>query len=1060
MIRWVVGSSLKFRRVVVVVALGVIVVGVAQLRNINVEALPEFNPTIVEVQTEALGLSAPEVEQLITVPLEQDLLNGVAFLDDIESISMPGLSSISMTFEPGTPLLDARQVVEERLTQAHALPQVSKPPQMLQPLSSTSRVQMVRLSSQQLNPIEVSVLARWVIVPRLLGVDGVANVAIWGQRDRQLQVQVDPARLAAAGVTLQQVINTTGNALEFSPLSYLEASTPGTGGFIETLNQRIQIFHEQTINTPAELAQVPLEDAEGGVVRVDDTPLALGQITTVVEDHQPLIGDAFCPRGDCVLLVVEKFPGANTTKVTDGVEGALDLLRPGLGDMELDPSIYRPATVIESSFETIGWRVAIGLGLLVLVLAIFFRNWRTTLLSVFAIVTSLAAAALVLAATGTTVNLLMLVGLIVALGAVVDDAVADSHHLARRVSTVRAGMPDAPILRVAAEAALEMRKAIFCAVLVGVAAMVPVFGLGSEAGTLFPPAVRGYVLAIGLAMLVALTVTPALGALVLGRGSSPLPEPAGFRWLSARHGGVVRRTLARGALPLAAVVALTVVGVALLPTLDRMIRPSLEHDLLVDVEAAPGTSLTQLANVISGAVNQVDAIPGVLNVGAHVGRAIASDQLVNVNSGEMWISLDPDAGRDAVDQIQSTLRRLPGVEASLRTYWDKRLLEVLRAPSEDLVVRVYGENAQVRREKAEEIRQVIGEIDGVDETEVLLPAEEATIQVEVDLARARAAGLKPGDVRREITTLLSGITVGNLFEEQKVFDVIVWGVPEIRRNVDNIANLQIDAPDGRRVRVGDVANVRTVQAPTEIRHESVFSYLDVTASVDGRSSHEIAQDVDASIKAIRFPLEHHAELLERFDDQQEARQEFLIYVALAVVAGFLLLQAAFSSWRLAALAFLTLPVSVVGGVLLLWATGIGLTVGSIAGLLAVFALAVRHAVVLIRRYQHLERVVGMPFGDELVLRGSEERLAPIVIATLGTAVLQVPFLFATSTPGIGLVRPAAVAILGGLITSLLLTLVLLPALYRRYGFVARPDLSGEELFMPSPDRDETAWAVR
>src|SRR5918992_5090285 len=262
MMRWIVGSSLKFRRLIVAGGVAVMALGVTQLGKTSVDVLPEFKPPQVEVQTEALGLSAEEVEQLITVPLEQDLLVGIAFLDKIESASLPGLSSVVMTFEPGTDILDARQVVSERLTQAvgvAGLPQVAKPPQMIQPLSSTSRVSMVKLSSEKLSQIQMSVLARWVIVPRLLGVDGVANVAMWGFRDKQLQVLVDPKRLRDRGVTLQQIIRTSGNALEVSPLTYLEQSSPGTGGFIDTVNQRLHIFHEQAISTPEELAQVPLE---------------------------------------------------------------------------------------------------------------------------------------------------------------------------------------------------------------------------------------------------------------------------------------------------------------------------------------------------------------------------------------------------------------------------------------------------------------------------------------------------------------------------------------------------------------------------------------------------------------------------------------------------------------------------------------------------------------------------------------------------------------------------------------------------------------------------------
>ena len=310
MIRSIVRSSLQLRFLVIIIAAVVMVAGIIQLRNMPVDILPEFSPPYVQIQTEALGLSAQEVEQLITLGMEQDLLNGVPWLETIKSESVPGLSSIVLTFDPGTDLIRARQMVTERLAQAFALPHVSKPPTMLQPLSSTSRFMIVGLSSKELSLIQMSVLARWTIGPRLMGVPGVANVAIWGNRDRQLQVQVDPERLQAAGVSLDQILETTGNALWVSSLSFLEASTPGTGGFIDTTQQRLGIWHLSPIVSAEVLAQVPVEDAPS---------LHLGDVANVVEDHQPLIGDAVVNDGSSLLLVVEKFPGANTLEVTRGV---------------------------------------------------------------------------------------------------------------------------------------------------------------------------------------------------------------------------------------------------------------------------------------------------------------------------------------------------------------------------------------------------------------------------------------------------------------------------------------------------------------------------------------------------------------------------------------------------------------------------------------------------------------------------------------------------------------------------------------------------------------------
>ncbi|HEX5769382.1 MAG TPA: efflux RND transporter permease subunit, partial [Nocardioidaceae bacterium] len=416
MMRWIVASSLKLQKIILAVAVGIVAFGVFQVAKSPVDLLPEYQKPTVEVQTEALGLSASEVEQLITVPLEQDLLVGIPFLEDITSVSLPGISSVVMTFEKGTDVLDARQMVQERLTQAvgvAGLPAVAKTPQMIQPLSSNSRVSMVKLTSEQLSPIEMSVLARWVVGPRLLGVPGVANVAIWGNRERQLQVLVDPERLRANGVALPDVVRTAGNALEVSPLSYLEASKPGTGGFIDTPNQRLNIFHEQAISTASELAQVPVEGTDGAVVPGEAGPMALGDVAEVVEGHQPMIGDTACSGGaDCLILVVEKFPGANTGQVADDVDSALAALQPGLGDIQVDSSLYRPAAHIESAFSSLAWALLAGGILLVAVLLLMLRDWRRAAVVVSALAVSMASVVLLLQLLGTSLNLLVLTGLL------------------------------------------------------------------------------------------------------------------------------------------------------------------------------------------------------------------------------------------------------------------------------------------------------------------------------------------------------------------------------------------------------------------------------------------------------------------------------------------------------------------------------------------------------------------------------------------------------------------------------------------------------------------------
>ena len=1056
MMRWIVGSSIKFRRLVIALSVGLLVYGVLQLDNARTDILPEFQRPTVEVQTEALGLSAEEVEELITVPLEQDLLVGIAFLEEIESVSLPGLSSVVMTFEPGTSVLDARQVVGERLTQAVAaagLPQVAKPPQMIQPVSSTGRVAMVKLSSDELTPIEMSILSKWVITPRLLGVEGVANVSTWGFRDRQLQVLVDPQRLDDADVSLNQIIRTAGNALEVSPLSFLEASSPGTGGFIDTLNERLHIFHEQAISTPDELEQVPVEDPQGEVAS-GDSGLSLGDVTDVVVDHQPLIGDALCSDGDCLLLVIEKFPDANTPQVAEGVDGALEGLSPGLPGLAMDTSIYRPAEFIDTSFDNLGRAALIGAILLILVLGALFFDWRSALVSTVAIAMSLAAAWLVLYFTDTTVNTMILAGLVMALVTLIDDAVIDVDNVAQRVRHHRAEADGTPAWQVIIEATLQMRSAILFATLIVAAVLLPAFFMEGEAGAFLPAIATAYLLAIVASIVVAVTVTPALGMMLLGSATRERRESPVARWLRQRYEGAAARIVPKAGLAFAVFGVFILVGLVALPFLDQSMRPVLqERDLVVRLASAPGTSLERMDAITAQAVEELRALPGIEDVGAHVGRAVQSDQIVNVNSAEVWVSIDGAADYgDTITAIESVAGGLPDVTTDVLTYSEQRITEVLGRGDDEIVVRVYGQNQDVLAAKAEEVRAAIAGIDGIENAEAELPLQEPTIEVEPFIEEAESVGLAPGDIRRAATTLLSGLVVGNLFEEQKVFDVAVWGAPEIRQDLADVENLLIDTPSEGLVPLGQVADVRIVPSEAAIRHESVESYVDVGAGVSGRDVGAVAGDVEVALDQITFPLEHHAKVLGGFEEDAAARSRVIAIVVAALIGIFLLLQAAFASWRLALLAFLTLPMALAGGAVAVLLDGGEVTLGSVAGFVAVLALAVRGVVVLIRHYQQLQHE-GESFGADLVIQGTRERLLPILTTALASAVVLIPFVVSGGSAGFEIVGPMSAVILGGLVTTTLLILVVIPAVYLRFGYVAELDTSAEDLFVKMPDVD-------
>jgi CzcA family heavy metal efflux pump len=1022
MIRSIIELSQRFRFMVVAIAVLIMAIGISQLDDIPVDVLPEFSLPYVEIQTESLGLSAEEVEQLITVPMEQDLLNGIPWLKTIRSESVPGLSSIVLVFEPGTDLMRARQMVSERMTQAVALPHVSKPPTMLQPLSATSRVLIVGLSSKSLSPIQMSVLARWTIAPRLMGVPGVANVAIWGQRDRQLQVQVDPKRLRDAGISLLSVLETTGNALWVSSLSFVEASTPGTGGFIDTQNQRLGIRHILPIVSSEGLAQVPIE---GSTKR-------LGDVARVVEDHQPLIGDALTKDGPGLLLVVEKFPGANTLEVTREVEEALAELLPGLPGMEVDSNIFRPADFIEAAIHNLGIALLIGFILIAVILAAFFFAWRSVLIGLVAIPLSLAAAAFVLTLTGATINTIALTGLLCAVGVVVCYAIIDLDNIVQRLRQERTEGNTNSTARVILEASLESRSTMFYTTLILLLAVSPILFIEGSSGAFFRPMAVSYGLAILASLLVALTVVPALSLIILPNGWVERRASPFAGWLQRLYEPVLARVIRRGRLvSYIAVGVLTVAGAVILSSLSWSLLPSFkERNLLIDIRCLPGTSQPDMSRISGRIKDELGLIPGVRKVGAHIGRAVRGDQVVNVNSAELWVSIDPSANYDkTAAAIGEVVDGYPGLYHAVKTYLTEKSNDVAAEPDDDIVIRVYGDADEVLRTQAENVRKALSGIDGIADSHIKIPLQQPTLETEVDLKAARRYGLKPGDVRRAAATLLSGIQVGSLFEEQKVFDVVVWSTPETRRSLTSIGDLLIDTPGGGQVRLADVAHLRIVPTPSVIRHDAVKRYIDVIASVDGRDRGAVAMDIESRIRKIPFALEYHARVLGEHEASRAVNSQLLVFEISSAIGMFFLLQAAFASWRLAALCFLTLPSALVGGLLTVVATGQGMSLGSLAGLLTVFGIATCNAVMLINRYQSLQRYGGESIGAELVLRGARERLSPILMTTLATGGALAPVLLMGDVPGLEIVRPMAMVTLGGLVTSSLLNLFFVPALF-------------------------------
>ncbi len=1031
MIRGIVGQSLKLRFLVLVIAAVLLFFGVSQLGDMPVDVYPEFDPPLVEVQTEALGLSAAEMEAFITVPLEADLLNGVAWLEQIYSESVAGMSSILLVFEPGTDPIRARQMVQERLTQTFALPNVSDVPTMLQPLSTTSRVMMVSLSSDELSLVDLGVLARWNITPRLMGVPGVANVAIWGLREWQLQVQVDPEDLQDRGVSLMQVIETTGEALWVSPLSYLESSTPGTAGWIDTPNQRLSIRHELPISSAEDLVKVP----------VKGTAYTLGDVSEVVEDHQPLIGDAVLRDGEPgLLLVIEKFPGANTLEVTRGVEEALEAMKPGLRGVEIDATVFRPANYIELSSGNLSRTLLIGGILLLLVLIVFYWDWRPTVVSLVAIAMSFVAALLVLYLRGSTLNVMLLAGLATALGVIVDEAIIDPASTSRRLRKHSLDGGEENRAELIVEASVEMRSPMVFAVLIMLLVVLPVFVLEGVPGAFFQPLAVSCAVAILASMLVALTITPALSMVVLSDKSSARGQSPLVRWLQRGYDRVLARIIRAPRWAYITTLVVVLAALVALPFLNWSLLPTFKQtDLRIQWDAVPGTSRAEMNRIMRQVNSELQAISGVHNVAAQIGRAKSGDQVSGINSGEIWVSLDPAADYDAtVVAIEDVVGGYPGLFRKVSTYQPERLGHVLAEDEKAIVVRIYGHEFDVLNSKAQEVSQALAEIHGIVDLEVEHMVEEPQVEIEVDLAAAERYQVKPGDVRRSATTLLSGLRVGNLYEEQKVFDVMVWGEPELRSSLTQIEHLMIDTPGGGHVRLGEVADIRLASTPIIIKRDAVSRFIDVTADVQGRLLGSTVTDIENRLEGIEFPLEYHAELLGDYAQRQANLQHTLLFAAIAVIGVILLLQACFWSWRLAFVVFLSLSVALPGAVLGALLDGRVVSLGSLFGFLAVLGIALRNSVVMTRHLQYVEEEEGRILGPELVLRGAGERLRPILMTAFATGLAVMPMVVAGEVAGLEILHPMAIVTLGSLITATLHNLFILPALYLRYGMHTRP----------------------
>ena len=1036
---WLIRASMQFRFIVLMIAVGLIIVGIRTADSIPLDVFPEFAPPLVEIQTEAPGISTEDVESLISVPIE-NAVNGIPFVKAVRSKSVLGLSSVRLIFASGTDLLMARQLVQERVTLvAPQLPMVARPPVILPPLSSLSRCMKIGLWSDTKSQMDMTVLTKWTIRPRLMSVSGVANVAVWGEKEPQLQVIADPDRLRAHGVTLDTLLQ-----------AVRDATAVGAGGFVDTTNQRLALRHVPPVYTPDQLGEMVVafrssSSSTNNVLRPNTAsvsgasgstsgiPIRIRDVAEVKIDHAPPIGNAIINNQPGLLLIIEKQPWANTLDVTRGVEKAMEELRPGMGEIQFDTTIFRPATFIERSLSNLSHSMYLGCVLVIVVLLAFLFDWRCALISAIAIPLSLISAIMVLYLQGGTVNTMVLAGLVIALGEVVDDAIIDVENIMRRLRMNAIAEHPLSAFQVVLNASMEVRSSVVYATIIVVLAFLPVFFLDGLSGSFFRPLAAAYILAILASLGVALTVTPAMSMMLLPTTALKRNRDGPLvRVLKRCYRAILEQLLRyRVATVVAFFVVFALIGCTV-PWLGEELMPNFrETDFLMHWVEKPGIGIDAMDRITTRASKELMAVPGVRNFGSHIGRATVADEVVGPNFTELWISIDETQDYDTtVAKVQSIVDGYPGLYRDLLTYLKERIKEVLTGTSAAIVVRIYGPDLNRLRSIASDVSAQIKPIEGVTtlkiEPQVLVPQ----ISVEMRPDAAAQFGLTPAALMRSVSTLVNGTQVGEIYRDQGIFAVVVRGIEQAHRDPTAVQKLMIDTPSGAQVPLESVANVSIVPAPNEIKREGASRRLDVTCNVAGRDLGAVATEIEAAVKKnVVFGTGYHPEFLGEYAEARASRQRLLLLSIGAILMITVILFVDFQSWTLVLLMLGMLPLAILGGVLGVFASGGIMSLGSLVGFVTVIGISSRNAIMLISHYRHLSGEETFTSKNELILRGAEERLAPILMTTLTAALALVPLVYTGNLPGQEIEYPMAIVILFGLAAASLVNLFLLPLLF-------------------------------
>ena len=990
------------------------------------DVFPEFVPTQVTIQTEAPGFAPQQVEELVTKPIE-NAVNGAAGLATLRSESIPGLSVVNITFTRDIDVHIARQGISERLSElGSTLPAGVGTPKLSPLVSSTMDLLKIGLLSDKVDAYTLRDTADWVIKPRLLAVPGVAHVIVFGGQVRQIQILPDTRKLASYNITMSEVADAARTAL-----------TLRGAGFIDLAAQRVLI---KSPTPEPDIAAL----SEAVIALRNDTPVLLRDVATVEQAPALRFGDALVMGKPGVFLSLASQYGANTLSVTLAVERALAALAPALKAQGITvyPALHRPANFIERALGNLKESLTLAVVMILGVLYLFLRDWRASLIAFTAIPLSLLAAVAVLNRMGLTLNTMTLGGFAVALGVLVDDAIIGIENIMRRLRENACLEVPRPRLDIIRDASLEVRGPVIYATAVVIVVFLPVLFTSSVQGRFVGPLALSFIFAVVASLIVALTSTPALCALLLRRHDE-LPEARWLRTLKVWQRRSVERIAAHLRLTVLVLIGLAMVAVGVLPFLGGTFMPDFRegHFVLQVSSSIPGTSLDEMLALGRGISAEVLALPYVKTIEQQVGRAELGEDTWGPHRSEFHVELKPDAKVDqdaAQEALRSILEHFPGIQSEVVTFLGDRISESLSGETAQVAVKVFGDDLDALDTTGDKVVAALSKVKGIVDLQFKRQSGTPALAIELSPQALAATGLRVQEVLDTIETAYAGARVGQTFRGTRTVDVDVLLPAAARHQPAQLARLMIASPLGP-VPLSQVARIDVSEDRYSIEHDGGQRRISVTFNVRGASLQSVVQEAQRTIaRSVALPAGVYLEFTGTAAAEQQTRNELMLNSALALALILVILFVSFH-WRINAwLVLANLPFSLIGSVLAIAVTGLGISLGTVVGLVTVFGVSARNSILQLAHYEHLVEIEGEAWTPELVVRGANERLIPILMTAAVTALGLAPLAFALNRPGMEIEGPMAVTVLGGLISSTLLNLLVLPALAQRYVHVATP----------------------